>query len=71
MRNTAKTSFVPKDDKEWKPFGKLLRTIGLSKRTSQLVLRKAVRRALHEANPALKVTLAAKEAQRVALKFAA
>ena len=70
MRN-PKSRFVPKNDKLWKPFAKLLRTIGLSKRTAQLVLRKAVHRALNEANPVLPVNLANKEARRVALKFAA
>jgi hypothetical protein len=71
MRNPTKSSFVPKNDRLWKPFAKLLRTIGLSKPTAQLVLRKAVRSALSEANPALPVNLANAEARRVALKFAA
>ena len=71
MRNPTKSSFVPKNDRLWNPFRKLLRTIGLSKRTSQLALRKAVRQALHEASPALPVNLANKEARRVALKLAA
>jgi hypothetical protein len=70
MRN-PKSSFVPKNDKLWKPFAKLLRTIGVSKRTAQLVLRKAVRSALSEANPVLPVRVANKEARRVALRFAA
>jgi len=71
MRKPAKSSFVPKDDKAWKPFARQLRTIGVSKRTAQLVLRTAVLRALRDANPALRVSLANHEARRVALKFAA
>lgn len=66
-----KATFVPKDDKAWKPLAKQLHHIGVSKRTAQLVLRTAVRRALREANPALRGSLAVKEARRVALKFAA
>jgi hypothetical protein len=66
-----KASFVPKDDKAWKPLAKQLRAIGISKRTTQLVFRTAVRRALLEANPVLRVSLVNKEARRVAMKFAA
>jgi hypothetical protein len=71
MKNPAKSSFVPKDDKAWKPLSKQLHAIGVSKRTALLVLRTAVRRALREANPLLRVNLADKEARRVALKLAA
>jgi hypothetical protein len=71
VKNSAKSNFIPKNDRLWKPLAQQLRAIGVSKRTAQSVLRTAVRRALHEANPALNVSLAAKEAQRVAMKFAA